>query len=176
MPTPIDLEEPMSDAAGGSVRGVPAGYHSVSPWIISRDTAKLIDFVTAAFGAQELARVMGDDGTIGHAEFRIGDSIVLAFDARPTWPETPAFMRLYVEDADATYRTALAAGAVSITEVTEMFWGDRVGRVRDPLGNLWWVQTRIEDLSWEEMERRATEPKYVEAMRYVQSAEPFPPD
>jgi uncharacterized glyoxalase superfamily protein PhnB len=161
--------------AAGAARGVPAGYHSVAPWIVSRDTDRLLAFVREAFGAEELARVLGDDGTIGHAEFRIGDSIVLAFDARPTWPATPAFLRLYVEDGDAVHRAAVRAGAVSVTEMTDMFWGDRVGRVRDPLGNLWWIQTRLEELSPEEMERRAGEPKYVEAMRYVQSAEPFPP-
>jgi PhnB protein len=155
-------------------RGVTAGYQSVSPWVISRDTARLIEFAKAAFGAKEIGRVQGEDGTIGHAEFRIGDSVVLAFDARPHWPDTPAFLRLYVEDGDAAHRAAVAAGAESVTEMTEMFWGDRVGRVRDPLGNLWWIQSQVAELTPEEVERRAGEPRFLEAMRYVQRAEPFP--
>jgi uncharacterized glyoxalase superfamily protein PhnB len=154
---------------------VPEGYSTVTPWIVSRDTARLLDFVARAFGAEELARVELEDGSIGHAEFRVGDSIVMAFDARRQWPDTPALLRLYVEDADAVHRRAVEAGATSVTEMTELFFGDRVGRVRDPLGNLWWIQSRIEDLDPEEMARRASRPEYVDAMEYVMGAELFPP-
>ena len=111
-----------------------------------RDTAGLIAFVREAFGAEEIARVHNEDGTIGHAEFRIGDSVVMGFDAKEEWPGAPAFLRLYVEDADEVHRRALEAGAASVTEVTHLFWGDRVGRVRDPFGNLWWIQTRVEEV------------------------------
>src|ERR1041385_4403251 len=121
----------------------PEGYGTVTPWIISRDTARLIEFVTAAFGAVELARIPGPDGGIGHAEVWIGDSVVMMFDAREGWPDTPGFLRLYVEDGHATYRRALEAGAAPVTEMTDLFFGDRVGRVRDPLGNYWWIQARI---------------------------------
>jgi PhnB protein len=155
---------------------VPEGYSTVTPWSVSRDTARLLDFVARGFGAEELARVPLEDGTIGHAEFRIGDSIVMAFDARPQWPDTPALLRLYVVDGDAVHRRAVEAGATSVTEMTELFFGDRVGRVRDPLGNLWWIQSRIEDLDPDEMARRAGEPEYVEAMAYVMGAELFPPE
>ncbi|MFD6171159.1 VOC family protein [Streptomyces coeruleorubidus] len=86
----------------------------------------------------------------------------------------PAFLRLYVEDADAAHRRAVAAGGTSVTEVTHLFFGDRIGRVRDPLGNLWWLQTRVEDVSPEEMERRLGDPKWAEAMAYVQGADFFP--
>ena len=103
-----------ADADGG-IRPVPEGYRAVTPWIISRDTAGLLDFVKEAFGAEEIARVHNEDGTIGHAEFRIGDSIVMAFDAREGWPDTPGFFRLYVEEGDAVYRRALEAGAMSVT-------------------------------------------------------------
>ena len=154
--------------------GVPEGYHTVTPWIISRDAAKLIDFLTQAFGAEELARVVGDDGRIGHAEVRIGDSVVMMFDARPDWPDTPAFLRLYIKDADETFQNALKAGATPITNVTHLFWGDRVGRVRDPFGNLWWLMTRIENVSPEEMAERATEQHWIDALRYVESAAFFP--
>ena len=131
--------------SGAAIRAVPEGYHAVTPWIISRDTAGLIEFVGRAFGAKEFARVHNQDGSIGHAEFRIGESVVMAFDATEEWPDTPGFLRLYVEDADEVHRRALEAGATSVTGVTHLFWGDRVGRVRDPFGNLWWIQARAEE-------------------------------
>ena len=159
-----------SAGADRGIRSVPEGYHAVTPWIISRDTARLLDFVKEAFGAEEIARVPDEDGAIGHAEFRIGDSIVMAFDAREGWPDTPGFFRLYVENGDAVYRRALEAGAVSVTEMTDLFFGDRVGRVRDSQGNIWWIQTRVEEVDPEEMEKRAGQKGYVDAMRYVQES------
>jgi uncharacterized glyoxalase superfamily protein PhnB len=156
-------------------RPIPEGYRTVTPWIISDDTAGVIEFVTAAFGAQELARVYGEDGRIGHAECSIGDSVVMLFDARNHWPATPSFLRLYVEDGDTVFRQALNAGATAVTEMTTLFFGDRVGRVRDPFGNIWWIQTRLEDLTMDEMQRRAVQQEYVDAMRYVSNADPFRP-
>jgi PhnB protein len=154
---------------------VPEGYGTVTPWIISRDTAGLLDFVAAAFDATELARVPNEDGTIGHAEVRIGDSVVMMFDGRREWADTPAFLRLYVEDGEVTFRQALAAGAEVVTELTELFWGDRVGRVRDPFGNVWWIQERLAELTADEIVARATLPEMVEAMQYVAGAELVPP-
>jgi uncharacterized glyoxalase superfamily protein PhnB len=130
--------------------------------------AKFLDFVKEALAAEELARVYDHDGGIGHAEARIDDAIVMVFDSSADWPDTPQFLRLYVEDANATYARALAAGARPITEVTELGFGDRVGRFADPWNNIWWVQEHLEAISLEEMARRMEEPKYVEAMRYVQ--------
>ncbi|WP_433245759.1 VOC family protein [Streptosporangium sp. CA-135522] len=152
---------------------MPEGYATVTPWIISHDTAGLIDYLKSAFGAVELARVTDDEGRIGHAEVRIGDAVVMMFDAKPDWPRTPAFLRLYVPDADATHRQAVEAGGTSVTEVTHLFFGDRVGRVRDPFGNLWWIQTHIEDVSPEEMERRLSDPVFTKAMEYLQGADFF---
>ena len=153
---------------------IPEGYTTVTPWIITRDTDGLSTFLTNAFGAVELARVADDAGTIGHAEFRIGNAIVMGFDARPDWPETPAFLRLYVDDADATLSQAVVAGATLVTEVTHLAWGDRVGRVRDPFGNLWWIQTRVEDVDEAEMTRRMSDPVWLDRMAYVQSSIAFP--
>ena len=153
-----------------AVQPIPEGYHTVTPWVSSRDTARLLDFVKQAFGADELARVYVENGAIGHAEFKIGDSIVMAFDAKEEWPDTPCFLRLYVEDGDAVYQQALSAGAISVTEMTSMFWGDRVGRVRDPLGNIWWIQTHVENVDSQEMAKRATEKESLDAMRYVQES------
>jgi uncharacterized glyoxalase superfamily protein PhnB len=157
-----------------SVQPVPQGYATVTPWIVSRDTVGLIEFLKAAFDAEELACLTGPDGMVQHAEVRIGDSVVMMFDARPEWPATPGFLRLYVPDADAVHRQAVAAGGTSVTEVTHLAFGDRVGRVRDPLGNLYWIQTRVEDVSLAEMQRRADDPEFTRRMEYVQSAEFFP--
>jgi uncharacterized glyoxalase superfamily protein PhnB len=99
--------------------------------------------------------------------------MVMMFDARPDWPPTPAFLRLYVEDADAVHRQAVAAGGTSVTEVTHLLFGDRVGRVRDPFGNLYWIQTRIEEVTEEEMLARLSDPEFTKAMEYVQSAQFF---
>jgi PhnB protein len=166
-PTP----EPGADvprAPSGSA--APPGYGTVTPWILSADTARLIEFTQAAFGAEELARVPGPDGGIGHAEVRIGESVVMMFDARHGWPDTPAFLRLYVADADQTYQRALAAGAAPVTEVTGLFFGDRVGRVRDPLGNIWWIQAHAEDVDPGELASRPHHPAAAEALRYVETS------
>ncbi|WP_328613665.1 VOC family protein [Amycolatopsis sp. NBC_00355] len=153
------------------VNPVPDGYTTVTPWIIGRDTAGLLDFLKRAFDAEEIARVVGEDGKIGHAEVRVGNAVVMAFDSRDDWPATPAYLRLYVPDSEQTQRKALAAGATEVTRQTELFFGDRVGRVRDPFGNLWWIQTRLEDLDEPELVRRAQLPEYIAAMNYVQGAD-----
>ncbi|WP_291413869.1 VOC family protein [Actinophytocola sp.] len=151
------------------MKTIPDGYTTVTPWLISKDTASELEFIRAAFGGQELARVESEDGSIGHAETRIGDAVVLLFDAPADWPPTPCVLRLHVEDAEETYRRARAAGAEAVTEPTELFWGDKVGRVRDPLGNLWWIQQRVAEPTPDEMTERATRPEFVDAMSYVQS-------
>jgi uncharacterized glyoxalase superfamily protein PhnB len=98
-------------------------------WIINPDSARLIEFVKEAFNAEEIERVLNEDGTVGHAEFKIGDTILLAFDSRRDWPATPAFVRLYVNNAEATYQQALDAGATPGTKLTKLAFGDVVGRV-----------------------------------------------
>ena len=157
-----------------SARSVPEGYHSVTPFVIVKGAARFLDFMADAFDAKEMGRVTGADGAIGHAETRIGDSVVMTFDSKEDWPATPAFLRVYVEDINATYERTLAAGATSVTVPTDMPWGDRVARVSDPLGNLWWLMTRMEDVSPEEIEQRYGQKQYIDAMEYVQNAEFFP--
>ena len=155
---------------------IPEGYTTVTPWIIGRDTAGLMEFLKRAFDAEEISRLADEHGTIGHAEMRIGTAVVMMFDAprdKRHWPDTPAFLRLYLPDADATFAKAIAAGATPVTEVTHLAFGDRVGRVRDPFGNLWWLQTRVEEVSAEELNRRWTDPKWARAMEYVQGADFF---
>ena len=151
---------------------IPEGYRTVTPWLISRDSAALIRFLESAFGAEEIAgsRMLDPDGSIVHVEVTIGNSIVMLFDSHEEWPETPGFFRLFVHDAEATYEQAMRAGATSVTEVTELFWGDRVGRVRDPLGNFWWLQSHVEDVPPDQMQERMEDPGMAESMRYVQQS------
>ena len=146
----------------------PAGYTTVAPWIVTTDTGRLFDFITAVFDGEELARVPLEDGTIGHAEIRVGDTVLLAFDRRREWPETPSMLRIFVRDADATMARAVANGARVVTEPRTHAFGQRVGRVRDPFGNIWWISAVVEDVSPEEGMRRLAEPVYAEAMREAQ--------
>jgi uncharacterized glyoxalase superfamily protein PhnB len=153
---------------------VPDPYSSISPWVVTSDTGAFIDFAATVFGAVELGRVTDEHGVIGHAELMLGDTVILAFDKRPHWPELPALLRAYVADAQATFDRAIAAGAEPITRITPAPWGDVGGRFRDPLGNLWWIQQRVEDgVSEDEMGRRMGEPEWQERMAYVQSMDPF---
>lgn len=87
-----------------------------------------------------------EDGTIGHGEIRVGDTVVLAFDLRPDWPAMPSLLRVYVPDADAAMAASVRHGAQVVTEAADSAWGDRGGRVRDPFGNIWWVMSRVEDV------------------------------
>ncbi|MFB6618207.1 VOC family protein [Streptomyces sp. NPDC056367] len=146
----------------------PEGCTSVAPWVVTDDTGALLDFITAAFEGEELARVRVADGTIGHGEIRVGDTVVLAFDRRPDWPAMPALLRIYVPDADTAMAAAVAHGATVVTEVTDSAWGDRGGRVRDPFGNIWWVMSRTEDVAPDEAWRRLSQPEYAQSMRIAQ--------
>ncbi|MET0825624.1 MAG: VOC family protein [Acidimicrobiales bacterium] len=146
----------------------PAGYTTVAPWIVTADTGQLLDFIGAAFDGEELARVPLEDGSIGHAEIQVGDITLLAFDRRDGWPATPSMLRIFVTDADAVIDRAVAACARVVTQPRTHAFGQRVGRVRDPFGNIWWISAVVEDVSTEEGMRRLTEPAYVEAMRDAQ--------
>ncbi|WP_433549633.1 VOC family protein [Streptomyces sp. CA-294286] len=146
----------------------PEGYTSVAPWVVTDDTGALLDFVTAVFDGEEIARVPVEDGTIGHGEIRVGDTVVLAFDRRPDWPVMPSLLRIYVPDADAAMSAAVAHGAQVVTETSDSAWGDRGGRVRDPFGNIWWVVSRVEDVAPDRAEERMFEPEYAKAMRTAQ--------
>lgn len=151
--------------ANTKVQPIPKDYGSVTPFIITRDAGGLLEFMKHAFGAKERGRTPNEDGTIGHAEVLIGDSIIMTFDAKPDWPHTPAFIMLYVADCDAAHKAALRVGGTEVTPLSDNAWGDRSCRIRDPFGNIWWVQTHREDVSEEEMLRRMHEEKYIEDMR-----------
>lgn len=148
---------------------VPTGYHAVTPWIIGRRTADLIDFLVEVFDGTEIGRLEAD-GVVQHAEVRIGDSVVMMFDSPPDWPATPAFLRHYVADDALVVRRAVDAGSTIVTEPTELAWGDRVSRFADPFGNLHWLHQRVAEPTDAETERRWQEPKFQQAMAYVQSS------
>jgi len=138
-----------------AVKPIPEGYRSVTPYLTIEGVARLLEFVKAAFDGQERERITGPDGRVAHAEVRIGDSVVMMGEARGDWKPMPGTIYLYTTDADATYKRALTAGATSLAEPANQFYGDRHGAVRDPVGNVWWIATHIEDVSPEELQKRA---------------------
>lgn len=142
-----------------AVQPIPEGYHAVTPYLAVDGADRLLEFVKQAFGAEETVKMPTPDGKIGHAEVKIGDSIVMLSDASTgdQGVAMPGMIHLYVEDADATYGRALAAGGTSMREPTDQFYGDRMAGVKDPVGNHWWIATHVEDVPPEEMARRAQE-------------------
>lgn len=147
------------------VHHIPEGYHSVTPYLVVDGAAEALEFYKKAFGATELMRMPAPGGKIGHAEIRIGDSHIMLADEHPEeghrGPKsiggTPVGIVLYVEDVDATFRTALSLGATETRPVENQFYGDRMGGLTDPWGHNWMIATHIEDVSPEEMERRMRE-------------------
>jgi uncharacterized glyoxalase superfamily protein PhnB len=146
---------------------VPTGFHTVTPHLILDNAAQTIDWYKKALGAQELVRAAGPDGKIMHAELRIGDSIVMLNDAMMggkgpnAFGGSPASLWLYVEDCDALFNRAVAAGARvapgPMGQVADQFWGDRSGTFSDPEGYTWTIATRKEDLTPEEIGKRQDE-------------------
>lgn len=137
-----------------AVKPIPDGYHTITPYLTVQGVPKLLDFLKQAFAAQEIGRMMRPDGTVGHAEVRIGDSVVMMGEACDEWKPMPGAMYLYVNDADAVYQHALQAGAISMMEPADQFYGDRSAGVKDPSGNQWWIATHKEDVPPEELKRR----------------------
>jgi len=131
-----------------TVKAVPEGWHTVTPRLFVNEAGKLVDFLKHAFGASGTFR------TDGPSEIHIGDSIVMVGQAGPR-EAMPTFLYLYLEDTDAAYRRALEAGAIALEEPSDMFYGDRRATIRDPFGNIWQIATHQEDLSLEEIRRRA---------------------
>lgn len=147
-----------------SVRAVPDGYHTVTASITCKDASRAIEFYKNAFGAIERLRMDSPDGRVSHAELQIGDSVIFMGDEYPGMSAAPvenslpsASIYLYVEDADTVFNRAVNAGAQPTMPLTDMFWGDRYGKVVDPFGHHWGVATHVEDVPSEEMERRAKE-------------------
>ncbi len=138
-------------------KSIPEGYHTVTPHLIVQGAPKLLDFLKQAFDAKEKYSLTGPDGAIMHAEVKIGDSMVMIGEAMGEWKAMPASIALYTDNADALYKRALEAGATPIREPADQFYGDRSGGVKDPAGNHWWIATHIEDVSPDELKKRAEE-------------------
>lgn len=145
------------------VKPIPDGHNGVSPYLIVDGAARAIDFYTKAFGARELFRHVAPGGKVGHAEVRIGDTVVMLADVHPEadahapahYGGSPVSLHLYVEDVDKVAERAVAAGARIKRPVADQFYGDRLGSLEDPFGHTWHVSTHIEDVSPEELDRRA---------------------
>jgi len=146
----------------GSVKPIPEGYHTATPYLVVDGAAAAIDYYKAAFGAVELLRMDGPDGRIGHAEIRIGDSPIMLADEHPEigarGPKSiggcPISIMLYVEDVDAVVEQAVAAGGKVTRPVADQFYGDRTGGLEDPFGYTWYVATHVEDVEPEELQKR----------------------
>lgn len=146
-----------------NVKPIPDGYHSITPYLIIRDAKKAMEFYKKAFGAQETFKMLDDKGNIGHAEMRIGNSIVMLAEEKPDFPHkspatlggSPVSLMLYVEDCDTVFHRAVDAGGKVERPLANQFYGDRTGGVKDPFGFSWYIATHIEDVLPEEMERRA---------------------
>lgn len=138
-----------------SVKPIPDGFHTITPYLVLQDALQFIDFIKHAFKAQEIVRSVLPDGTLTHAELKIGDSYLMLAEARAELKPMPGSFYLYVEDTDAVYKQALKTGATSTSEPTDQFYGDRTAGVVDPFGNQWWIGTHIEDVSSEEIKKRA---------------------
>ena len=147
------------------VKPIPDGYHTVTPYLYIKGAAQALEYYKKAFGAKELMRMAQPDGRVGHAEIQIGDSHVMMADEFPEMgvrsPQSiggsPVMLHLYVEDVDAVFQQAVAAGAKVLRPVTDQFYGDRTGGIEDPFGHRWAIMTRVEDVSVEEAERRLAE-------------------
>jgi PhnB protein len=150
-----------------AVKPIPDGYHTLTPYLIVKGAAAALEFYAKALGAQELVRMADPSGRVGHAEMKIGDSPFMLADefpemgavAPPAGGGHSVSFLVYVPDVDAAFARALAAGAKAVRPVQDQFYGDRSGTLEDPFGHQWTLATHVEDVSPEEMERRARERK-----------------
>ncbi len=148
-----------------ATKPIPEGYHTLTTYLSVDNASEAIEWYKRVFGANERVRMDGPEGTIGHAELEIGDSLIMLADSSPqsqTRPpkdlgDTTAGLFMYVEDVDAVVQKAVDAGATTTMEVADQFWGDRFGSVKDPFGHSWSIATHVEDVPPEEMAERAKE-------------------
>jgi len=165
----------MNNNEAQEIKTVPENYTSVTPWLISPSSAKLIDFLTAAFDAEEIigSRITNAEGLIIHVVIKIGDAMVMLFDSRDGWAPTPFFLNLYVADVEVAYHKAIEFGATSVTDITRLWFGEKVCRILDPFGNLWWINERVEEIDFTkpgEIGRRASTPDAKHSIAYIQKS------
>ncbi|HEX8246780.1 MAG TPA: VOC family protein [Pyrinomonadaceae bacterium] len=135
-----------------TVEPIPEGFHTVTPCITVEDASRLIEFLEKSFDAVVQDKFFRADGAVGNASVRLGDSMVMIFEAHDQWKAKPASFYIYVPDCDAIYQKALAAGGASLLEPADMFYGDRNGGVQDFAGNEWWIATHVKDVSPDEIQ------------------------
>lgn len=140
-----------------SVNPIPEGYRTITPYLVVTDVNRQIEFIQKAFNSDLITHLDGPDGSIIHAEVKIGDSRVMMGNSSDEYPPMPAMLYVYVENVDDVYQQALHAGGESLKEPEDQFYGDRTANVKDPLGNIWSISTHVEDVSDEEMARRLQE-------------------
>ena len=146
-----------------AVKPKPEGYHTATPYLIIDGAARALDFYASVFGATELMRMEAPNGKIGHAEIRIGDSVIMLADEHPEMgfkgPRalggTPVSIMLYVADVDTLYNRAIEAGAKELKPLQDQFYGDRSGTVTDPFGHVWTIATHVKDIPPDEMRKLA---------------------
>ncbi|HSE36193.1 MAG TPA: VOC family protein [Blastocatellia bacterium] len=150
------------------VNYIPKGFHTATPYLIARDAAAAMEFYKKAFGATELERITDEDGAVRHGEFKIGDSTFMITGEHPDFPAwqspltrggSPVHIYLYVEDVDAVFKHVISCGATELLPVQDQFYGDRIGALTDPFGHVWYIATHIEEVSPEEIKRRAAQGK-----------------
>jgi uncharacterized glyoxalase superfamily protein PhnB len=144
-------------------KAIPDGYHTLTPYLTVPDAEAMLHFLQDVFAAEVREWQHRPDGTLWHGELQIGDSRIMVTQANEQFTPRPQSIYVYLPDVDAAYKRALAAGAKGLIEVADMFYGDRSGGFADPAGNWWWIATHIEDVSPEELNRRA------DAQRELQS-------
>lgn len=147
-----------------NVKPIPEDFHSATPYMIIKGAAEAIDFYKKVFGATEVTRLCGPDGKVRHGQIKIGNSMIMIADEFPEFPDwrgpearggSPMHVYLYVEDCDAVFNAALAAGATEVMPMSDQFYGDRSGGIKDPFGHTWYVATHTEDLTHDEIAKRA---------------------
>jgi PhnB protein len=139
------------------VNSIPQGYGTVTPYLIVDGVTRLIDFLRETFHAEERARINDKEDHVGHAEIKIGNSIVMMADSTAQYRPIPSQLYVYVDNVDETYERAMKAGGTSEQEPTTQFYGDRTAAVKDPTGNVWWIAAHVEDISPQEMDKRFKE-------------------
>jgi uncharacterized glyoxalase superfamily protein PhnB len=151
VPNRLSISESLLMAA----KPIPDGYHTVTPYLVVPDVRKLLEFATKAYDAEVKFQMPHPNGGIAHAEFRIGNSMIMCGQSGDAHPPMPAMLYLYVNDVDAVFAKAVAAGGEVIRPVENQFYGDRSGGLKDSNGVQWWIGTHVEDVSPEELAKRA---------------------
>jgi uncharacterized glyoxalase superfamily protein PhnB len=145
------------------------GKSTVTPYVVVKGADKFLEFVEQTFEVRTSGRFPNEDGTVGHAEITVGESVLMTFDAAEDWPDTPSFLSVYVDDVERTFGRALEAGATVVTDLLYSgITGDRGGRVKDPLGNIWWLQTHVEDVDADQARALFADPGELATMRHAQ--------